>query len=86
MWKKDGQTLENSGSGYAISTVYSDYMDATTSLMLTDTYLSRSFEGVYCVIISNINNVIPETQRTANYTFQINVTGESPLMLYGIPW
>ena len=86
MWKKDGQTLENSSSGYTISTVYNDYMDATTSLVFTDTYLSRSFEGVYCVVISNNNDVIPEDQRTDDYTFQILVTGESLVMSYGIPW
>ena len=76
IWRKDGETLGTSGTGYVIETDYPADLTATTSLDFTGQFLSRSFGGNYDVIISNNNDVIPESDRTASVSFTISVTGE----------
>jgi hypothetical protein len=74
-WRKDGETLATSGEGYEIQASYSTAdLEATTSLVFTDSYLSRSFEGTYNVVITNENDVIPEAERIAMTFFSISVT------------
>jgi hypothetical protein len=74
-WRKDGETLATSGEGYEIQASYSPAeLVATTSLSFTDSYLSRSFEGMYDVVITNENDVIPVAERTATTSFSISVT------------
>jgi hypothetical protein len=76
-WRKDGETLATSGEGYEIQASYSTAdLEATTSLVFTDSYLSRSFEGTYNVVITNENDVIPEAERIAMTFFSISVTGQ----------
>ena len=86
-WRKDGETLGSSGTGYEIVTDYPADLTATTSLDFTGQFLSRSFGGNYDVIISNNNDVIPESDRTASVSFSISVTGEYPVRLtdFGSP-
>ena len=77
MWKKDGEPLlSTSNDDLTIMTEYSGNMVATTSLTFTSDFPSRSFRGVYSVVISNDNDIIPENQRSTNFTFQISVTSK----------
>ena len=75
-WRKDGETLATSGEGYEIQASYTPDLMATTSLVFTDSYLSRSFEGAYNVVITNENDVIPVAERAAITSFSISVTGQ----------
>ena len=74
-WRKDEQPLATNGEGYEIQASYTD-LEATTSLVFTDSYLSRSFEGTYDVVITNVNEVIPVAERIATTSFSISVTGQ----------
>ena len=75
---RDGVTLATSGEGYEIVETFDTAEDlvATTSLMFLGNYLSRSFEGHYSVVITNDNDVIPTSERTASTSFSISVTGQ----------
>ena len=74
-WTKDGENLPFTGTDYAIETTYSGFT-ATTSLIFTADYLSRSLEALYSVIIFNSNDVIHESNKTATTSFTILVTGK----------
>ena len=78
VWMRDGVTLATSGEGYEIVETFDTAADpvATTSLMFVGNYISRSFEGHYNVVITNDNDVIPMSERTASTSFSISVTGQ----------
>ena len=59
-----------------IETVYNGATMAVTSLKFTEPYLSRYFTGTYCVEVTNNNDVIPAGQKSQNFIFHINITGE----------
>ena len=82
-WRKDEQTLATNGEGYEIQASYTPAdLEATTSLVFTDSYLSRSFEGAYNVVITNENDVIPVAERAAITSFSISVTGQWGQYIY----